>query len=131
MDNEHFDGEVSQMPTRGQLERSLSQCIQALYRKQLGHQPSKVTCRFVDCKLMIIVEDAVTPAERVLAEQAELLLVQRVRNVLDKAFESQLKPLIHDVAGVEGIDMLGDSTVETGRLGVISVLNKVPKMRRA
>lgn len=32
-------------PTRGHLERALSQRIQALYRSKLGHQPSKVTCQ--------------------------------------------------------------------------------------
>ena len=44
----------SSYPTRGQLERTLSQRIQALYRNQLEHQPSRVTCQLFDEKLAII-----------------------------------------------------------------------------
>lgn len=32
------------LPTRGQLERTLSQRILALYRNELGHQQSKIEC---------------------------------------------------------------------------------------
>jgi uncharacterized protein YbcI len=89
--------------TRGQLERSLAQSIQALYRSKLGHQPSKVTCRLLDQKLIIILEDA--------------------------AIEPSLKMLIVEQTGVEVIDLLSDTTVETGRVGVIAVLASEPQTK--
>ncbi|MEL7420881.1 MAG: Na-translocating system protein MpsC family protein, partial [Cyanobacteria bacterium J06555_3] len=51
--------------TCGQLERNLSQSIQAFYRQHLGHQPSKVTCQFFDSKLAIIIEDSITPTSAI------------------------------------------------------------------
>ena len=45
--------------TKGELERQLSQKIQAFYRRQLGHQPSKVTCQLFDSKLAVIIEDSI------------------------------------------------------------------------
>ena len=44
----------SSFPTRGQLERTLSQRIQALYRAQLEHRPSQVFCQMFDEKIAII-----------------------------------------------------------------------------
>ncbi|MBE9031380.1 DUF2294 domain-containing protein [filamentous cyanobacterium LEGE 11480] len=121
----------SGLPTRGQLERSLSQSIQALYRKQLGHQPSKVTCRLLDRKIVIVMEDSITQAEQVLASAtADDKLVEQVRNALDTAIEADLKQLIQEKIGVEIVDLLSDSTVETGRLGIIVVLANDPETRQ-
>jgi uncharacterized protein YbcI len=50
--------------TRGQLERTLSQRIQAFYRDKLGHQPSKITCQISDRNLLIVLENSITPAEQ-------------------------------------------------------------------
>ena len=46
-------------PTRGQLERTLSQRIESLYRSQLEHKPSKVVCQIFDEKIAIILEDSI------------------------------------------------------------------------
>jgi uncharacterized protein YbcI len=53
------------LPTKGQIERTLSQHIQSLYKNHLGHQPSKVTCELFADKLAIVLEDSLTTAERV------------------------------------------------------------------
>lgn len=119
----------SQLPTRGQLERSLSQSIQALYRNQFGHQPSKVSCRLLDQKIVIVMEDSITQAEQVLAATANQELVAQVRTALDGAIEQDLQQLIEEKAGVEVMDLLSDSTVETGRVGIIAVLAKSPAVR--
>jgi uncharacterized protein YbcI len=47
-------------PTRGKLERSLSQRIQALYRSKLGQETSHAVCHLLDNKLIIIIENGVT-----------------------------------------------------------------------
>ncbi len=80
---------------------------------------------------MIALEGSVTHAERVLAEQADQSLVEQVRDVLDTAFENDLKLLVQAITGVKIVDMLSDSTVETGRLGVIAVLDDEPKIRQS
>ena len=54
--------------TIGQLERELSQSIQSFFRKLLGHAPSKVSCHLFTNKLIVVAENSVTNAEKVLVE---------------------------------------------------------------
>lgn len=116
-------------PTRGQLERTLSQRIQALYRDQLGHQPSQITCQIFDEKIAIILENAITPPEQLLANSGQEELAEQVRTDLEKALEPQLRALIEEVVGVSVIDLLSDAKLETGRTGKIAVLANAPKVR--
>ena len=115
--------------TRGQLERKLSQEIQAFYRHHLGHQPSKVTCQFFDSKLAIILEDSITNAEQILLEEGKHDLAQKVRSNLDDAIQPELKKLIEQITEVEVLDTLSDATLNTGRTGIIAVLSHTPKVR--
>ncbi|HEY9606417.1 MAG TPA: DUF2294 domain-containing protein [Allocoleopsis sp.] len=119
----------SSKPTRGQLERLLSQRLQALYREQLGHQPSKVSCQLFDEKVAIIVENSITPPEQLLANTGQAELAQQVRADLDKAIQPQLKEAIEEVLNVNVLDILSDATIETGRTGIIAVLDVTPEVR--
>src|SRR5690349_4501765 len=96
-------------PTRGQLERNLCQRIQALYKVGLGHQPSKITCQIFDEKIAIILENSITKAERVLAENGQEELAEHVRSELDELFQPQLKQLIEEVLDIPVIDLLSDA----------------------
>ncbi len=115
--------------TRGQLERKLSQEIQAFYRRHLGHQPSKVTCQFFDAKLAIIIEDSITSAEQILVEEGKNDLAEKVRSNLDDAIQPELKKLIEKIAEVRVLDLLSDATLTTGRTGIIAVLSETPSVR--
>jgi uncharacterized protein YbcI len=119
----------SSQPTRGQLERTLSQRLQALYREQLGHQPGKITCQLFDEKVAIILENSITQPEQVLADRGQSELAEQVRSQLDEAIQPQLKELIEEVLGVPVLDLLSDATLETGRTGVIAVLEMTPEVR--
>lgn len=115
--------------TRGQVERTLSQRIQALYRSQLGHQPGKVTCQLFGEKLAVIIEDSVTQPEKLLAEEGREQLAEQVRTDLDHAIRPHLRALIEEVLGVAVLDLLSDATIETGRTGMIVVLEDAPDVR--
>ena len=115
--------------TRGQLERKLSQEIQAFYRRNLGHQPSKVTCQFFEAKLAIIIENSITNAEQILVDEGKNDLAEKVRSNLDEATQPELKQLIEEVTKVKVLDLLSDATLETGRTGIIGVLSETPKVR--
>lgn len=116
-------------PTRGQLERTLSQRIQALYRNQLEHQPSKVTCQVFDEKIAIILEDSITQAEQLLANSGEQELAEKVRDELNEALEPQLRALIEEIVGVAVIDLLTNARLETGRIATIAILAETPQLR--
>lgn len=115
--------------TRGQLERKLSQEIQAFYRHYLGHQPSKVTCQLFDEKLAVIVENSLTTAEKVLIGEGQEDLAQKVRSNLDDAIKSELKQSIEKITAIEVLDILSDTTIKTERTGIIAVLNNTPRVR--
>ncbi|MEP0798784.1 DUF2294 domain-containing protein [Funiculus sociatus] len=121
----------SSSPTRGQLERTLSQRIQSLYRTQLGHQPSQVSCQIFDEKLAIILENSITQPEQLLAQNGQEELAEQVRSDLKKALQPQLKSLIEEVLGVSVIDLLSDAKIETGRTGTIVVLSSAPQVRNS
>lgn len=118
-------------PTRGQLERTLSQRIQALYRNQLGHQPSQVTCQIFDQKIAIVLEDALTQPEQVLVESGREELAEQVRSDLDAAIEPQLKQAIEEVVGVSVLELLTDAKLDTGRSGIIAILDAAPQVRES
>ena len=115
--------------TRGQLERTLSQRIQALYRTQLEHQPSRVTCQIFDEKIAIILEDSITQPEQLLVNSGEQELAEQVRSELNEALEPQVKALIEEVVGVTVIDLLSDAKLETGRTATIAILAHTPHLR--
>lgn len=119
------------VPTRGKLERSLAQGIQALYRSVLGHQTSQALCNLLDNKLIIVIENAITQPEKLLVQNGQQDLASQVRSQLESVLELPLKDLIKEVLGVGVIDLLSDATLETGRTGTIAILESAPQVRNA
>lgn len=120
---------TEQYPTRGQLERQLSQRLQAFYRQHLGYQPGQTICHLFEKKLAIVIENSVTPTEQFLAEEGEASLAKKVRERLDNLTRSSLQELIEDILEVQVKDLMSDVTLETGRMGIIVVLEDTPKVR--
>ena len=117
------------LPTRGQLERHISQTLQTMYRNQFGHSPRKVTCHFFDDKLAIVAENALTNVERVLLDNSQQDLALNIRSQIDQAFVTNIKQEIVNLLGVEIVDTIVDSVLQTGYLGIILFLSDVPKVR--
>ncbi|MGD1896462.1 MAG: DUF2294 domain-containing protein [Phormidesmis sp.] len=115
--------------TVGQIERTISQKMQALYKQHLGHQPTKVTCQLFDSKLAIVLEDSITQPEQLLLEQGKSDLAEKVRDDLHQAIRPQIKSLIEDVLGIEVMDLMSDATLDTARTGIIVVLSRTPDVR--
>ena len=76
--------------TVGQIERTISQKMQALYKQHLGHQPTKVTCQLFDSKLAIVLEDSITQPEQLQLEQGKSDLAEKVRDDLHQAIRPQI-----------------------------------------
>lgn len=119
---------TNSLPTAGQLERTLSQRIQALYRTQVGHRLERVTCQIVDQKILIILENAVTPAEQLLANSGKENLAEEIHANLDEAIRPQIIDLIEEIVGVSVVDLLSDAKLETERTGMIVMLENTPHM---
>ena len=115
--------------TRGQLERKLSQEIQAFYCRNLGHQPSKVTCQLFEAKLAIILENSITNTEQILVKEGKIELAEQVHSNLDDALQPELKQLIERIANIKVLDLLSDATLNTKRTGIIAVLSASPQVK--
>jgi len=119
-----------QRATRGQLQRRLSQEIQALYRQQLGHRSGKVSCQLFNEKLTIIIEESITKPERLLSRESDNALVEQVHADLDEAIRPEMKQLIESILEREVVDLMSDASLETGRTGIIAILSEPPDIRR-
>ncbi|MEB3178892.1 MAG: DUF2294 domain-containing protein [Nostocaceae cyanobacterium] len=116
-------------PTIGQIERELTQRLQSLYHDQSGHRPSKVVCQFFDHRIAVTVENAVTPAEQTLINDGKEEIATQFRLGFDKTIEPQLKALVEEIVGTSVLDIMSDTTLETGRTGIILVLEESPDVR--
>ena len=85
-------------PTAGQLERDISQQVRSLYRNQFGHQPSRVDCHLLGNKLVISLEDVITPIEKLLVEAQSSALVTQVRSFIDEAIKPKLQDLVEEIS---------------------------------
>lgn len=117
------------LPTRGQLERQLSQRLQSLYRQQFGHLPSKVTCHMFANHIAIIAENTVTGIEQFLVNHARLDLAENLRTAINRDFILVAKRAIETIIGIPVIDIMSDSALNTGYLGMVVLLENPPQVR--
>lgn len=119
------NSEVS-APTRGQLERYLSQQIQKLYRECLDHSTGKVGCQLFKDKLVIIIEKALTQPEQLLLEKnGDKDLVEQVRADLDAAIRPKVVGVVEQILDRKVSDLISDTTLDTERSGIIVILSPV------
>ena len=117
-------------PTAGQLERSISQKVSALYRSQFGHQPSKVDCYLLGNKVVISLENVMSPVEKLLAQTQSSLRIQ-ISNFISETIKPKLQELIEEISQVSVSHCLYDTSVDADYAGAIVVLADSPKTRLA
>ena len=117
-------------PTAGQLERSISQKVSALYRSQFGHQPGKVDCHLLGNKVVITLENVMSPVERLLAQTQSSLRVQ-ISNFINETIEPKLRELIEEISQVSVSHCLYNTSADADYAGAIVVLVDSPKTRLA
>ena len=116
-------------PTSGQLERAISQKVRALYRNQFGHQPSKVECHLMGNKIILSLEDVITPLEKLLVEAQSSNLVIQIRDFIDNIIKPKLQKLIEEISQVNVINCLYDTEINSGCAGAIVILANPPQVR--
>lgn len=117
------------LPTRGQLERTLSQRIQALYRNLLGHRLDAIVCQLFDHRIVFTLENSITQPEQLLVSNGKEELAEELHTNLSEAIQPQIRELVEEVVGVSVTDLLSDATLETGRTGMIVILSELPQLR--
>lgn len=116
-------------PTRGQIERTIGQKLQALYRERTGQRPEKVTCQFFDEKLAIVLEQISTPAECFLIEVGQQEIAQLFRTELENQMKAETIALIEEAAAAAVVDVLSSTNLQTGVSALIAILKEPPSVR--
>ncbi len=116
-------------PTSRQIERSLSQRIQAVYKDELGVRPDRVVCQFFDQNIAIALEKVTTPSEQLLLSNERVESAKKMRSHLDTALKPRLIELIEELSGVEVKTLLSDTDLICDVSGMIVVLGDVPPVR--
>jgi uncharacterized protein YbcI len=115
--------------TRGQLERTLAQRLQAMYRDKLGKNPKKIVCQFFDKRLAIVLEEIATPSEQFLIESDRNDNAREFRSTLDEALRPELVAIIEEVVATHVESLMFDTDLETGFSGLTVVLHDYPPVR--
>lgn len=123
--------EENPYPTAGQLERSISQRLSTLYSNQLGHRPGKIDCHLMGNKLVVSLENVVTPIEKLLIETQSFSLVLKLRTLVDSIIKPKLEELVEEIFQVGVTTCLYDTEIDADYAGVIVVLSDTPKTRIA
>lgn len=120
---------VNILPTRGEIERSLSQSIQAFYRHQLGSRTEKVSCHLLDEQVAIAIENPITLLEQLLNNSSEDCFVQDLRDRIDTLIKNDLISTMEEVLRVEVVAMTIKTTVDNNLTGIVALLSQKPSMR--
>ncbi len=104
-----------------QLENGFSQKIKNLYLNYLNHQLNEVSFQWFHNKLVIVIEGTVTRPEQVLYDNNYPELASQTRAIINQKILPQVKNLIEEDMGITIVDFLCDTTINTGRTGIISV----------
>ncbi len=126
-----INSDTDSYPTAGQLERTISQKVRALYFNQFGHQPSRVDCHLLGNKIVISLEDVITPIEKLLVEAQSSNLVNQVRAFVGEAIKPKLQELVEEISQVSVTNCLYDTALNTGCAGAIVILANPPQVRRS
>ena len=108
--------------------RSVSQAVHRLYRDELSHKVSRVTCNMMSDKLVIWIEGSVTSVGRILYQQEETD-TQSLCAALQKVVHQSVVDIIEHELGVEVITLVSDTCYMKECTGLIAWLSECPAVR--
>ncbi len=122
---------VQTLPTRGEMERNLSQSVQAFYRNQLGCRTDKVSCHILNNQVAIAIENPITPIEKLLNNTGDERFINDLRDRIDTLVKQELLSQLKTVLGVEVMALTIDTALDNNLTGVIALLAQKPAIRDA
>lgn len=125
---DHTSKTEERLPTVGQLMRRTSQDMLRLYKERLGKRPSKVTCDLVSEKLVIWIENSITPLERLLFESGDSK-AQSLCSAVDEIMEKPIVEIIERHLQVNVVALVSDTSYEQACTGIIAKLSAYPTVR--
>lgn len=122
---------VDTLLTRGEMERNLSQSVQAYYRHQLGCRTDKVNCHIINEQVAIAIHNPITHVEKFLSSKRDRDFVRDLRARIDTIVKNELSSTIEKIAGVQVIALTIDTALDNNLTGIVALLAQKPKLRDA
>ena len=120
---------VDTILTRGEMERNLSQSVQAFYRDRLGCRTDKVSCHIINEQVAIAIHNPITPVEVLLNSYQDASFVRDLRGRIDGIVKDQLCSKMEEITGVQVIALTIDTTLENNLTGIVALLAQKPELR--
>ena len=103
------------------IENILAERIRSLFVDQLGHQPEDVYCRFIDNKLTIVIENAITKPEKLLIAAGYQDIVKKARGSIEQILQPKFKKIIEEVSNSQVNNMLFATHLDTNYVSIIAL----------
>lgn len=113
--------------TQKTLKIQLSKTIRSIYLKELNHSVGSIFFHFFQQALIILIEESITLPEKKLNTQEYQKLVNQIRSVFYHVIQPQIKATIEQNTDMRAVDFLCDTTLDTGRTGMIVILELNPQ----
>lgn len=120
---------VDTLLTRGEMERNLSQSVQAFYRNQLGCKTDKVSCHIINEQVAIAIYNPITHVEKFLNTPGDRDFIQDLRDRIDTIVKNELLSVMETILGVQVVALTIDTTLDNNLTGIVALLAKSPKLR--
>jgi len=111
----------SQISPSQNLENILADRIQSLFIDQLGHQPEDIYCRFLDNKLTIVIENAITKPEKLLIAAGYQDIVKKARDSIEKILRPEFKQIIEEITSSQVSNILFATHLDTNYVSIIAL----------
>ncbi len=95
--------------------------IQSLFINKLGHQPLDIYCRFLDNKLTIVIENAITKPEILLMAAGYQEIVEKARSSIEKILRPEFKQIIEEVTNSQVSNILFATHLDTNYVSIIAL----------
>lgn len=123
---EYFSSIEEQVrPIINELLRTTSAAITQLYEERLGKPPRLVSCDLISNRLVVWIEESITPVEKFLFAEGNQE-AQRLCSTVDRLMYQRLTTLVERHWKVSVITMTVDTCYEHGCTGLIAKLSALP-----
>ncbi|BAY83066.1 hypothetical protein NIES267_25520 [Calothrix parasitica NIES-267] len=103
------------------IEHILAERIQSLFIEQLGHQPEDIYCRFLDNKLTIVIENAITKPEKLLIAAGYQDIVEKARGSIEQILQPEFKKIIEEISHSQVSNILFATHLDTNYVSIIAL----------
>jgi uncharacterized protein YbcI len=99
-------------PTEGQIGAAVAQALVRIHRDYLGRGPTKTRATYRDDTVVVMLYDALTKAERTLADAGQVEEVLAMRKAFQRAMRGESITAVEQITGRPVVAFMSDNHVD-------------------